>query len=213
MGLPLPEEIRPRYNIAPTQRILVFDGGRQLEKMQWGFVPVWTKETSKALINAKSETVREKRSFKSAIEKRRCLVPADGFYEWRRVDKRPFLFTVNGGEPFAFAGMWEEGKRCCILTTAPNSLLEPIHNRMPVILARNGWEDWLSAGPLEEENFLHLTASYPAEEMGSLEVSPVVNSARFDGPQCSEPYSAGEPRKLVMKRGKADDGTQGTFAF
>ncbi len=102
-------EVRPRFNIAPTQRVPVATSAGRVEEMQWGIVPVWAKDTSKALINARSESVREKRSFKSSFTQRRCLVPADGFYEWTKIGKIPHFFTVNSGAPFAIAGIWDEG--------------------------------------------------------------------------------------------------------
>ncbi len=118
-------DFKPRFNIAPTQRVPVVTGAGRVEEMIWGIVPAWAKD-AKDLINARSESVREKRSFKSCFQQRRCLVPADGFNEWTRIAKRPHLFTVNGGAPFAIAGIWDPGDdpRCCLLTTSVNAVLE-----------------------------------------------------------------------------------------
>jgi len=183
-------EVRPRFNIAPTQHVPVVTAAHQVELMQWGIVPAWGAETSKALINARSESVREKRSFKSSFTQRRCLVPADGFYEWTKVGKRPYFFTVGGGAPFAIAGIWDKGKdlaRCCLLTTAGNLVLEPIHNRMPVIVRREDWEEWMVPGELEDLSFQRITTPYAAAEMSALEVSSLVNSGRVDDARCCEP--------------------------
>ena len=174
-------EARPRFNIAPTQRVPVVTGAGRVGEMQWGIVPVWAKETSKALINARSESVREKRSFKSSFSQRRCLVPADGFYEWTKMGKLPHFFTVNRGAPFAIAGLWDQGDglpRCCLLTTAANAVLEPIHDRMPVIVRREDWEEWFSPGELGDQGFRRITAPYRAAEISALAVSPPVNSAQ-----------------------------------
>ena len=175
--------------------------------MQWGIVPVWAKESSKALINARSESVREKRSFKSLFQQRRCLVPADGFYEWSRVGKRPYVFTVDAGAPFAIAGIWDPGddiSRCCLLTTAANQVLAPIHDRMPVIVPREDWEEWFAPGELAAQSFLRITTPYRAEEMSVVEVSPLVNSGRIDDPRCCQPGESPEvPEKLKVTRREA----------
>ena len=163
-------------------------------------VPVWAKETSKALINARSESVREKRSFKSSFTQRRCLVPADGFYEWTKVGKLPHFFTLHGGAPFAIAGIWDQGDdlaQCCLLTTAANAVLKPIHDRMPVIVGREDWEEWFSPGELTDQSFLRITKPYRASEMSVVAVSPLVNSARVDDPRCCE---AGESAPVPSQK-------------
>jgi len=183
-------DFRPRYNIAPTQKIAVVSAMGRIEEMRWGLVPVWAKETSKALINARSETVREKRSFKKSFAERRCLVPADGFYEWTKIDKRPHLFGLNGEQPFAIAGFWDEDpemSRCCLLTTEANAVLQPIHNRMPIIVRQEDWEEWMEPGELSDERFQRFTAPFQPNQMFAREVSKVVNSARVDDPSCCEP--------------------------
>jgi putative SOS response-associated peptidase YedK len=183
----------PRFNIAPTQKVPLVTTKSQVEVMQWGIVPVWAEATSKALINARCESVREKRSFKSSFQQRRCLVVADGFYEWTKIGKRPHFFSVNGGDPFAIAGIWDKGQdisRCCLLTTSANSVLDPIHNGMPVIVRREDWEEWMASGELADQSFQRITTPYLAEEMSALEVSPLVNSGRVDDPRCCEPAGA-----------------------
>jgi putative SOS response-associated peptidase YedK len=170
----------PRFNIAPSQRVPVVTHKGEVQEMIWGIVPRWAKETSKALINARSETVREKRSFKAAFAQRRCLAPADGFYEWSRIGKRPHFFSVDRGAPFAIGGFWEAGQdggRCCLLTTVANSVLATIHDRMPVIVRRADWEEWLSPGELDAESFGRIMTPYAAGEMAVTEVSALVNRA------------------------------------
>jgi putative SOS response-associated peptidase YedK len=187
--------------------------------MQWGIAPMWAAETSKALINARCESVREKRSFKSAFQQRRCLLPADGFYEWTRIGKRPHFVTISGGGPFAIAGLWEPGQdisRCCLLTTSANSVLSPIHNRMPVIVRPEDWNEWMLPGELEDQSFQRITTPYFAQEMSALEVSPLVNSAGIDDPRCCEPGGPAQvnapPLKISRKPPAAPD-TQQTFEF
>ena len=181
-----------------------------------GIIPAWAK-TSKALINARSESIREKRSFKSAIQQRRCLVPADGFYEWSRIGKRPHLFTLNGGDPFAIAGIWDPGDvpRCCLLTTSGNSVLAPIHDRMPVIVGREDWEEWFSPGELAAQSFLRITTPYEAEEMSVVAVSPLINSAKVEDPRCCEPGDPQPevPAKLKITRREGVDVDQQTLGF
>ena len=167
-----PRNLRPRYNVAPSQDVAVVraaDGGRNLSMLRWGLIPAWAKDPAIGyrLINARSETVEEKPSFRSAYRRRRCLTPADGFYEWQRLGKirQPWLFGLRDGAPFAFAGLWErwtvpEGaaltgslaelgagdpvETCTILTTAANETVAPVHGRMPVILPRDACDPWLA---------------------------------------------------------------------
>jgi len=212
-------DFRPRFNISPTQKVPVVTTKGQVELMQWGIVPVWAAEASKALINARCESVREKRSFKTSFTQRRCLVPADGFYEWTKIGKRPYFFSVNGGARFAIAGIWEGGgdvSRCCLLTTAANSVLEPIHNRMPVIVRREDWEEWFSPDPLSDASFQRITTPYAPEEMSALEVSSMVNSGRVDDPRCCEPAGSVlvdvPPLKITREKPVKQDNQQ-TFGF
>jgi putative SOS response-associated peptidase YedK len=198
-------EIRQRYNIAPAQKIPVVTAIGEIQEMVWGLTPSWAKETSKALINARSESVREKRSFESSFTKRRCLIPADGFYEWSRGEKRPHLFTLENEQPFAIAGFWDEAEdinRCCLLTTAGNVVLLPVYDRMPVIVRQEDWEEWFSPHALADETFQRITFPYAAEEMSALAVSSIVNNARVDDFRCCEAWDCQEvPQRLVVTRG------------
>ena len=204
----------PRFNIAPTQRIPVVAAAGRLEAMIWGIVPAW--EKSKALINARCETIREKRSFKSAFTQRRCLLPADGFYEWSRMGKRPHIFTLAGDAPFAIAGIWETGEelsRCCLLTTSANSVLDPIHDRMPVIVRPEDWPEWLAPGELAGQSFQRITTPYAAAEMSALAVSPLVNTAKIDDPRCCEPPDLPARSLTIKRKAPANPDGQQTFGF
>ena len=208
----------PRYNISPTQRVPVAQGIGKVEEMQWGIVPAWGDGKSRPLINARAESVREKRPFKAAMAQRRCLVPADGFYEWSRVGKRPHFFSIHGGEPFAMAGIWEPGTdlaRCCLLTTQGNAVLSGIHDRMPVIVRQHDWEEWCAPGELSEASFTRIVAPYAAEEMEGLEVSDLVNRGGVEDPRCCEARAPGEerpPLKIRRANAPAEEG-QGVFEF
>lgn len=183
----------PRYNIAPTQQVFalaVLDGRRQLFRPGWGLVPSWSKDDKGAakLINARAETVAEKPSFRAALKRRRCLVLADGYYEWRAEGakhKQPYYISL-GGEPFAFAGLYEEwhgGHTCTIITTEANEALRPLHGRMPVILAPEDYDGWLMPG----EPPLHLLRQYPGERFCVWPVSPAVGNVRNDTSECVAP--------------------------
>ena len=186
-----------RYNVAPTQEVLTVVGGqtRRAGFMRWGLIPHWAKDikVGSRMINARAETVAEKPAFRDALRRRRCLVLADGFYEWQRIggSKRPMRIVTRSGEPFAFAGLWSvwtnpEGNRipsCTIITTAANDLLRPIHDRMPVILPRNLEEFWLDTS-VEDLNALRsVLTPYFSDAMDAYEVSPLVNSAANDSPE------------------------------
>ncbi len=198
------EEVPPlaeRYNVAPAQPVLAVresPDGREAGFLKWGLVPRWAKDSGigSRLVNARSETVTEKPSFREAFKRRRCLVPMEGFYEWaRRGDgKRPFYFHMRDGEPFAVAGLWEtwEGdggalETCTLLTTSANELLAGYHDRMPVIIRPEDYDLWLDAGVRGTELLLPLLRPYPREGMHAYAVSPVVNSPSHDGPRCVEP--------------------------
>ncbi|MFQ5433740.1 MAG: SOS response-associated peptidase [Anaerolineae bacterium] len=206
LNQPVPEEaFAPRYNIAPTQPVTAVRLGQtgegELTWLTWGLVPSWAKEPKMGsrLINARSETVAEKPSFRAAFKRRRCLIPASGFYEWQKVNgrKQPMFIQAEDGRPLAFAGLWEfwqsgDGsviESCTILTTRPNELMAPIHNRMPVIIAADDFDDWLHPGPNPEMG-LHLLRPYPAEKMTAYPVSTHVNSPRNDDAVCIEPLPA-----------------------
>jgi putative SOS response-associated peptidase YedK len=194
-------ELSPSYNVAPGTEVptVLLDGGeRRLEMLKWGLVPSWADDPGigSRMINARSETAPEKPSFRRAFRSRRCLIPADGFYEWKRErgGKQPFFFRMTDGSPFAFAGLWEswEGdgmgpiRSCTILTTAPNRVVGEVHNRMPVILPPDAYDAWLGS-EAEKEELVSLLAPYPDDAMEAYPVSRAVNSPRNDGPGCIEP--------------------------
>jgi putative SOS response-associated peptidase YedK len=190
------EEVPPlaeRYNVAPTQMILgIREEGvtREATFFKWGLVPRWAKDPGigNKLINARSETVEEKPSFREAFRRRRCIIPADGFYEWKREGgrKQPFFFKLKDERPFGFAGLWdrwegEDGKvinSCTILTTEANDVLRPIHDRMPVILHPEDYGRWLGGEERERALLRELLCPYPEKEMTGYPVSQAVNSTR-----------------------------------
>jgi putative SOS response-associated peptidase YedK len=193
----------PHYNIAPSQQIVTVrqDGSRRLlSTMRWGLVPSWAKDPAigHRMVNARSESVLEKPAFREAFQQRRCLIPADGFYEWKKLDsksKRPLCIGMKDGSVFAFAGIWERWKppqgavieSCSILTTSPNDLLQDIHDRMPVILPRDQYALWLTAPPNQARHLTELMVPYEADKMRRYEVSTLVNSPKNDLPACAEP--------------------------
>ena len=194
-------ELGPRYNVAPTQGVLtvVNDGHNRAEMMRWGLIPYWAKDASvgNRMINARAETLAQRSAFRRALERRRCLVPADGFYEWRRDGARsvPVYVALKSREPFGMAGLWEVWKAptgewvhsCTIITTRPNALIESIHDRMPVILPRQAEAHWLDHGSGDAGSLLGLLAPYPADEMEAYAVSGRVNSPKYDDPACLTP--------------------------
>jgi len=193
-NLPEVPELPFRYNIAPSQDIatvrLSEEKERELAMMRWGLIPSWSKDEKIGyrMINARAETVAEKPSFRSAYKKRRCLVVADGFYEWKKLDngKQPYFIRLREDRPFAFAGLWErwqEIESCTIITTEANEALRSIHERMPVILAPPDFEKWLggSAGQIEA-----VLKPYPGDEMEAYPVSTFVNNPKNQGEECVE---------------------------
>lgn len=195
----------PRYNVAPTQSVLTVTHReeRQAEQMRWGLIPSWAKDASigNRMINARGETVAQKPSFRNALQRRRCLVLADGFYEWQKAGKakRPMRIVLKSGAPFAFAGLWEswrspEGetvRSCTIVTTAANDLLQPIHERMPVILPRELEDFWLDGDVTDSAALTDVLAPYPDEAMDYFQVSPLVNKATNNGPDLIVPVGEG----------------------
>jgi putative SOS response-associated peptidase YedK len=183
----------PRYNIAPTQDTLVIraqEGQRIATPRRWGLIPSWAKDPKigNSLINARSETVAEKPTFRSAFKRRRCLIPANGYYEWKREGKLklPHLYQVRGGEPFAFAGLWErwqELETFTVLTTIANELAAKVHDRMPVVLSLMDCDRWLDPDS-DPAELVRLLEPYPAAEMTDTAVSTFVNNARNEGPEC-----------------------------
>lgn len=184
--------LTPRYNIAPTQQIQTIlqnaeQSQRQFQMLHWGLIPSWAKDPKMGarMINARAETVTEKPSFRAAFKQRRCLILADGFYEWQQQEKnkQPFYFRMNDEHPFAFAGLWEHWKSgdgevidsCTILTTEPNDLMRPVHNRMPVIIDPKDYDLWLDTEVKKPELLQPLLHPYSAEEMTAYPVSTKVN--------------------------------------
>lgn len=192
--------LSPRFNVAPTQSVPVIrqtGGDRELVLMRWGLIPSWAKDAAlgASLINARAETVAEKPSFRSAFKKRRCLIPADGFFEWQKTGgktKQPFFIGLRDDQPFALAGLWERWEKgpegpvesCTVLTTSPNELLAEIHDRMPVILPEATWDLWLDPEIQDAIALQSLLVPFPADEMQCYPVSTVVNSPRNDVPEC-----------------------------
>ena len=216
IGTPL--NLRPRYNVAPSQDVAVVraadtgsqsgaGNGRTLAMLRWGLIPAWAREPNIGykLINARAETAAEKPSFRTAYRHRHCLIPADGFYEWKREGKnrQPWLFGLSDGEPFVFAGLWERWtvptgaaltgslaerapgdavETCTILTTSANETVAPVHGRMPVILPPDSWDPWLAGEVMP-------LAPYPADAMTAHPVSTLVNRPANDDPRCVEPVA------------------------
>lgn len=202
--------IRPRFNIAPTQGIVCVrvdpnEADRcEVVQLLWGLIPPWSpdKKSAYKMINARSETIHEKPSFRGPFRKRRCLIVADGFYEWVREGeiKRPFHISMNDGSPFCFAGIWErwnspEGavESAAILTTSANSLMARIHDRMPVILPPQDFRHWLTAQipaageDPQTQSLLQLLQPFPADRLQAIPVSTLVNSVRNESPDCLLP--------------------------
>jgi putative SOS response-associated peptidase YedK len=198
-----PVPITARYNIAPSQPVLVMpnDGKLTADFFIWGLIPVWAKDPTigARLINARSETLSEKSSFRGAYKYKRCLVFADGFYEWKSQPgskvKIPYHIGLTSGEPFAFAGLWDEWlspdgsqvKSCTIITTEPNALMSSLHTRMPVILPSSSFGQWLEPSAQKPENLQSLLQQYPAEAMTAYPISTLVNSPANDRPELLVP--------------------------
>ena len=199
-------DLIPRFNIAPSQsisaiRISTDSNLRELCTLQWGLIPFWAKDTKIGYrtINARSETVADKPAFRAAFKHRRCLIPADGFYEWKRHKGRkqnqPYFFQLKEARVFAFAGLWEHWKSadgevvesCTILTTESNELVGQLHDRMPVILDRKHYELWLDTTVNGVDALGHLLNPFPTEAMEYYPVSMLVNKPTNDCPQCIEP--------------------------
>lgn len=195
-----PENIIPRYNIAPSQDVLaVVQRGelREATFLQWGLVPFWSQEP-KGFINARAETIERKRAFSEAFQKRRCLILADGFYEWQKNGKvaQPYYFQMKDESPFAFAGIWDRWKTeggsitsCAIITTKANELTAPVHNRMPVIIGPESYDEWLSDDP-RTEHLKDLLTPFPAAQMISHPVGRDVNDTKIDDEHLVQPVDA-----------------------
>ncbi|MSQ40616.1 MAG: SOS response-associated peptidase [Dehalococcoidia bacterium] len=202
---PVPDlDLRPRYNVSPSQDVLAVvstsSGEREAAVLHWGLVPFWAKDSKVGyrMINAVGETVADKPAFKNAFRRRRCLVLADGFYEWRKEagSKVPMRIGVRGWEPFAFAGLWESWtnketgevlRSCTIITCPPNELMAPIHNRMPVILPEGAETTWLNPAIEDSAVLKDLLVPFPSDRMEAYPVSTLVNSLRNDTPLVIQP--------------------------
>jgi putative SOS response-associated peptidase YedK len=203
--LDIREDWEPRFNIAPTQPVAVIAnrGDKRLDFFRWGLIPSWAKDPTigNRLINARAETLAEKASFRNAYRRRRCLVLADGFYEWRteanKKCKQPMYIRMKTSKPFGFAGLWEiwnspDGSQvfsCAIITTEPNQLLSGIHNRMPVILEGEAYTQWLEPTEKSPQDLQELLKPYPSDELVAFPVSTLVNSPDNDTPGCIEPLA------------------------
>ena len=202
-----PAVFKSRYNIAPSQNIDAIiepNKERVIQQLKWGLVPSWAKdaEIGNRMINARAETITEKPSFREAFRKRRCIIPASGFYEWQKKgsgSKQPFYFYLKEKDIFGFAGLWEEWldkstgellETCTIITTEANEVLQPVHHRMPVILKAESYDEWLDASVKEEHRLERLLVPYPAEEMSSHAVSLSVNIPDVDSPELIKPINS-----------------------
>lgn len=198
----------PRFNVAPTQPIAVVRARpdssplqRELAIVRWGLIPSWAKDAGIGgrMINARSETVAAKPAFRAAFRRQRCLIPADGFFEWRRQgkSKQPYFIQMAGEQPFAMAGLWEswngpdgnEIESCTILTTLPNELMQVIHDRMPVILPSETCGEWLDPAQADPEPLKRLLVPFDAGQMKARPVSSYVNRPSNEGPECIAPVA------------------------
>ena len=191
------------YNIAPTQDVpvVVNEDGNRLITCRWGLIPPWSKDASigSRMINARAETLAEKPSFKGPLKKHRCLIVADGFYEWRKTDsgKVPVYITMKDERPIGFAGLYSDWRppegetirTCTIVTTEPNDIIKPIHNRMPAIIRPDDREQWLNPAEQDTEKLSSLLTPYPSNELDAWEVSRAVNSPANNEPKNIRPVS------------------------
>ena len=194
-------ELEARYNIAPSQHVPVVrvrEGARRLDPLKWGLVPSWAKDPQigHRMINARSETVAEKPSFRAALKRRRCIIPASGFFEWKRDEKKrvPYYFRAKSGAPLGLAGLWEhwEGEgglleTCTIITTKANTVVGKIHDRMPMILNRSNYSAWLDIGGEIKGGVEEIFSPYPVDEIETYEVSSEVNSPNAEGRSLLDP--------------------------
>lgn len=205
----------PRYNVVPTQSVPVIRQNatkpvRELSLMRWGLVPSWAKDASVAasMINARSETARTKPAFSEAIRKRRCLIPADGFYEWKRTgsSKQPYCFELSQGKLFAFAGLWDSWRdpaggwltSCSILTTTPNAVTSPVHDRMPVILDIASYDLWLDPGFRNVDGVCELLKPSDADQMRAYPVGNRINNVTNDDEECARPVALAQKQRSLF---------------
>lgn len=191
----------PKYNITPGQNvpIIIKEETRKCAIMRWGLVPSWSNDPliGFQMINARSETVAQKPSFKNSLRKRRCIVPSNGFYEWKKLDnktKTPYYIKMKNNKPFGFAGLWDTWNKdganlttFTIITTSPNELIKPIHDRMPVILKKEDEDLWLNPDIQNSDKILHLLKPFSSDDMETYEISTYVNNPRNEGEKCIVP--------------------------
>ncbi len=204
LGLANLPPLEPRYNIAPSQSIACMRANprsreKEFVQLKWGLVPFWAKDPGIGykMINARAETVAEKPSFRKAFKQQRCLILADGFFEWKREGKikQPYYIHMKGNRPFVFAGLWDQWKQaddtplesCAMITTGPNQVMEPIHNRMPVILQPDDYLFWLDPAMENPQALGALLKPYPGDDMEAYPISSLVNNPRNDTPLCLQP--------------------------
>ena len=218
-----PDELPPAsYNIAPTHPVAVVPNtpDHRVDFFHWGLVPAWAKDPSigSRMINARAESLAEKPAFRRALQRRRCLIPADGFYEWRKEPngrKTPLFIRRKDRQPLALAGLWEtwhdpggsQLNSCTIITTEPNDLIRDIHDRMPAVLQPGDYQRWLDPEPRDPPELKDLLKPYPAELMEAYPVSRAVNSPKNNSPTCVEPIAPDPPPK---KKGMDQPGLFGT---
>ena len=204
-GFDFKSDIEPRFNIAPSQPVIVLpnDSTRNPDYFNWGLIPSWAKDLSigNRMINARAETLAEKPSFRGPYKYHRCLIPANGFYEWTKrsnsKSKQPYYIHLKNDGIFAFAGLWDEKqtddgssiKTFTIITTIPNSLLASIHNRMPVILPKESYSEWLDPLPKKPDTLQQFLGPYPSDQMTATPISTYVNNPVNDSPECITPIS------------------------
>jgi len=205
----------PRYNIAPTQQVLIVrkehgEKTRHFTTMRWGLIPSWAKDISigNRTLNARSETVTKMPAFREAVLKKRCLIPADGFYEWQKMGsvKQPFCFEVGEGEVFALAGLWDEWispegeviESCTILTTGPNALVADLHNRMPVIVPPDKYDLWLDPDVTDFAAIRDILKPYDANLMRRYPVSRKLNNSRIDDAESASPVKLDTPTQAKL---------------
>jgi putative SOS response-associated peptidase YedK len=205
---PYEAEWQPAYNVAPTQGVICIRDRDEREFFQakWGLIPSWAKDAKigSSCINARVESVDTKPAFRSAFKKRRCLVMADGFYEWRTTDKQPYFISLKSGEQMAFAGLWETWKSaeglvesCTICTTDAHDMMGQLHDRMPVILPRAAVDHWLDPAVQDPDELKPMLTQFPGEEMQSWAVGKAVGNVRNQGPQLMEPIDDPETLKFA----------------
>jgi len=209
------EELPLRYNVAPSQLVYAIaerrrtddQPQRQLGSFRWGLVPSWAKDPSigNRMINARAETLSSRNAYKRALVRHRCIIPADAFYEWQirelegKRQKAPYVIRHRDGSPLAFAGLWEVWhdaedqplRTCVIITTEANRLLAPIHDRMPVVLPPDAWDEWLDPENQDVSRLQKLLVPAPAKEFEAYEISTLVNNVRHEGPDLIEPIEQG----------------------